>query len=105
MAGGNWRNRREPDPGLVAAIECVGRRAPSVACIGAANNDDASFLRWFAALAVGAGAGRVELAPFARRGPDPASALRVLDEGVHGSSVGVLAASSSAVFRRFVWME
>jgi hypothetical protein len=80
MAGGNWRNRREPDPGLIAALKEVGRQTPSIAYVGTANNDDPSFLKWFTALALEAGAGRVKLAPLAGRRSDPAEALRVLDE-------------------------
>lgn len=63
MAGGNWRNRRQPDPGLVAGLKLTARTSPSVAYIGAANGDDASFFSWFRSLAAAAGAGAVTMAP------------------------------------------
>lgn len=80
IAGGNWRNRSKPDPGLIAGLHGLGRPSPSIAYIGTANNDDASFFKWFQSLASEAGAGRVVLAPLAGTKPNRARALEILAE-------------------------
>lgn len=80
MAGGNWRDRKRPDPGLVAGLASVNRPTPSVAYIGAANGDDASFFRWFRSLAADAGAGEVSPIRLAGKDPDIPRARAVLAE-------------------------
>jgi peptidase E len=80
MAGGNWRNRTKPDPGLIAGLQGIGRPNPSVAYIGAASNDDASFFKWFQSLASQAGAMRVELAPLVGKRANRDLAMEIFAE-------------------------
>jgi peptidase E len=80
MAGGNWRNRTKPDPGLIAGLQGIGRPNPSLAYIGVASNDDASFFKWFQSLASQAGARRVELAPLVGKRANRDLAMEILAE-------------------------
>jgi peptidase E len=80
LAGGHGPARRGPDPLLQEVFSQIEGKAPSIAYVGAASEDDRDFLKWISALFLKAGAGRVRLAPAASPGADRDEARRVLSE-------------------------
>ena len=67
IAGDPGSRRKGSDPMLRAVFENCGRASPSIAYVGAANNDDQGFLGWLSSWFSKSGSGKVLLAPTVRR--------------------------------------
>ena len=79
LAGGSSSIKPgRPDPLIQAALRQSGVDNPSVAYIGAASNDNASFLTMISRLLRKAGASQVRLAPLCGRRADPKEARDVI---------------------------
>lgn len=80
LAGGPGRRRAGGDPVLEQVFALSGRRAPSIAYVGVASDDDAGFRKWLTARFRASGSGPVTLAAMAAKGDDLGEARRVLEE-------------------------
>ncbi len=78
IAGGDRRARKGPDPLLEAAFGQADVPRPSIAYVGAASDDDRTFLRWLSDAFRRSGAGEVRLAALASRRADTEAARAVL---------------------------
>ena len=79
LAGGRRGSRTEGDPILETVVKKIGKPAPSVAYVGAANGDSPDFFKWMTSYLQMAGAGEVRLAPMAGKGADLEEARHVLN--------------------------
>lgn len=79
MAGDGHR-REGADPLLDPVFSLSGVKAPSIAYVGVASDDDRGFFKWMASSFKLAGSGPVRLAPMAATGADLEKATAILDD-------------------------
>jgi cyanophycinase-like exopeptidase len=78
LAGGRRSGSKSPDPVLQTVIGEIGKTSPTVAYVGAANEDDKRFFQFMQTSFIAAGAGKVEHAVIYPKKADLNSAREIL---------------------------